>query len=82
MANSSGLLEVTPGLSRPAAVNGLLIAILIERTRISFALFSFANYERGRVHKLLFEPYKLLLELLWQNIIKKVSLYLLTRLPH
>lgn len=46
MANSSVLLEVTPGLSKAAAVNGLLIAILIEHSRISFAMFPFVNRKR------------------------------------
>lgn len=43
MANSCVLLEVTPGLSQATVVNGLLIAILIERARISFAMFSFIS---------------------------------------
>lgn len=42
MGNSGDLLEVTPGLSQPV-VNGLLIAILIERVGISCAMFSFVR---------------------------------------
>lgn len=41
MANPGDLLEVTPGLSQADAVNGVLIAILIERTRISFTMLLF-----------------------------------------
>lgn len=39
MGNSCVLLEVTPGPSQASAVNGLLIAILIERARISCVVY-------------------------------------------